>query len=120
MKLIELLEGRGSQALDFVDYVSKEIHRENIQADFLALGKALFKDGWTFHSGQNSPRFTLPDPDQDDGMTGWTITFPNGGDIHGTTGLVTAQWIGVGLFIIGLYFVYRSFYGMRITTTKIK
>jgi len=28
----------------------------------------------------------------------------------------TALWIGVGLFIVGLIFVYRSFYSMRITT----
>ncbi len=31
-----------------------------------------------------------------------------------------AQWIGVGLFAVGLYFVYRSFYSMRITTNPSK
>jgi K(+)-stimulated pyrophosphate-energized sodium pump len=29
-----------------------------------------------------------------------------------------AQWIGVGLFVIGLVFVYRSFYSMRISTSR--
>ncbi len=34
------------------------------------------------------------------------------------TALGTALWIGVALFIVGLFFVWRSFYGMRITAKK--
>jgi K(+)-stimulated pyrophosphate-energized sodium pump len=29
-----------------------------------------------------------------------------------------AQWIGVGLFLVGLIFVYRSFYSMRISSNR--
>ncbi len=32
----------------------------------------------------------------------------------------TAQYIGTGFFLVGLFFVWRSFYGMRISTNTVK
>lgn len=92
-----------SQALMFADYVGETVESEKVRADFMKLGKALFRDGWTFYYDRFSPRFSKADPsDEQDGVMGWTITFPLKHDAPSIrSGLLDTQWSGMKMNSMG-------------------
>jgi len=69
MKVVELLESKGSQALDFIEYLSSGLVAKKSIPAFKQLGTELFKRGWTF-TIKNNPRF------HDGNVSGFTVILP--------------------------------------------
>jgi len=69
MKVTELLESRGSQALDFIEYLDSGLVAKKSISAFKQLGTELFKRGWTFTMKDN-PRF------HDGNVGGFTVVLP--------------------------------------------
>lgn len=92
MRVSEIFENRGEQAMAFAEYLS-DIKFDKARTDFKKLGTALFKDGWTFYHDKNSPRFAKDEGDIPG--NGWAISFPHLTDTPSIrAGIVDALWSG--------------------------
>jgi hypothetical protein len=97
MTLNDLLEGKGSQVMEFADYLGTIKVKDQVMSSFKRLGKQLFQDGWTFHSDKNSPRFVKEDDQEASPGGGWAISLPQQTDGGVRAGIVDALWSGMKL-----------------------
>lgn len=70
MKVIELLESRGEDAIAFADYLEGPILPRKLTAAFQDLGHRLMQKGWHFYATPNA-RFIEP------AESGFAIGFPH-------------------------------------------
>jgi len=96
MRVSEIFENKGEQAMAFAEYLG-DIKSDKVRSDFKKLGTALFKDGWTFFDKPaNSPRFSKEDDQEASPSGGWSITFPQLSDVSSIrAGVVDSIWSGM-------------------------